>query len=202
MAIDDREHLDVSDRAQWRAWLLAHHASAAGVWAVTYNKQSGRPAPTYDELVEEALCVGWVDSRPGRVDALRTKLYFAPRKRGSGWASTNKVRVERLTAQGLMTPAGLAAIDAAKADGSWALLDSSEAAQVPDDLRAALDRHAPAGANFDAFPRGVRKSILQWIDLAKTPETRARRIDETATLAAKNVRANQWTPGGAKKPRG
>ena len=141
-------------------------------------------------------CFGWVDSRPGTVDALRTKLYVAPRKRGSGWAATNKARIARLQAEGLMAPAGQAALDAAKADGSWSLLDTSEAALVPDDLRAALGRYANAEANFEAFPRGVRKAILQWIDQAKTAATRAKRIDETARLADENRRANQWKPKG------
>ena len=192
--IDTREHFEARDRAAWRAWLAERHATSPGVWVVTYKKSSGRPTLTYDELVEEALCFGWVDSRPGTVDALRTKLYVAPRKRGSGWAATNKVRIGRLLPAGLMAPAGLAALEAAKADGSWTLLDTSEAAVVPDDLRAAFARHAGAGANFDAFPLGVRKAILQWIALAKTDATRAKRVEETASLAAKNVRANQWRP--------
>lgn len=194
--LENREHFEARDRAAWRAWLAAHHADRDGVWVVTYKKSSGRPTLTYDELVEEALCFGWVDSRPGTVDALRTKLYVAPRKRGSGWAATNKARIERLLQEGLMAPAGLAVLEAAKADGSWSLLDTSEAALVPDDLRAALGRHAGAEANFDAFPRGVRKAILQWIDLAKTAATRAKRVEETARLAAQNVRANQWKPKG------
>ena len=192
--IDTREHFEARDRAAWRAWLAERHATSPGVWVVTYKKSSGRPTLTYDALVEEALCFGWVDSRPGTVDALRTKLYVAPRKRGSGWAATNKVRIARLLPAGLMAPAGLAALEAAKADGSWTLLDTSEAAVAPDDLRAAFARHAGAGANFDAFPLGVRKAILQWIALAKTDATRAKRLEETASLAAKNVRANQWRP--------
>ena len=195
-AMQDREHVELHDRAAWRAWLTAHHAESAGVWVVTYKRSSGRPSLTYDALVEEALCFGWVDSRPGTVDAHRTKLYVAPRKRGSGWAATNKVRIERLLQAGLMAPAGLAVLEAAKADGSWSLLDTSEAAVVPDDLCAALGRHANAAANFEAFPRGVRKAILQWIDLAKTAATRAKRIDETARLADENRRANQWKPRG------
>lgn len=194
MAIDDREHLAVETLDAWRAWLARHHGSAAGVWVVTFKASSGRPTPGYVALVEEALCFGWVDSRPGKVDALRTKLYFAPRKRGSGWAATNKSRVERLLAEGRMAPAGLASVEAAKADGSWSRIDGSEAAAVPDDLRAALDARPPAGANFDAFPRGVRKAILQWIELAKTPATRAKRVAETAAKAAENLRANQWVP--------
>lgn len=194
MSVDDREHLEVTDVGTFLAWLSEKHSSAEGVWVVTYKKAAGRPAPSYDALVEAALCYGWVDSRPGKVDALRTRLYFAPRKRGSAWAATNKARVERLLAEGRMSAAGLASIEAARADGSWSRIDGSEAAMVPDDLRAALDAAPPAGANFDAFPRGVRKGILQWIEQARTPATRARRIAETAARAAENLRANQWVP--------
>lgn len=194
MAKEERPHVDATTRAAWRQWLLANHATATGAWAVTFKKSSGRAGPTYEELVEEALCFGWVDSTGGKVDDLRSKLYFAPRKKGSGWASTNKARVERLAADGLMAPEGVAAVERAKADGSWALLDASEAATVGDDLRAAFARHPRSDANFEAFPRGVRKAILQWIDQARTPETRAKRVEETARLAAKNERANQWKP--------
>lgn len=192
--IDAREHFEARDRAAWRAWLAERHATSTGVWVITYKKTSGRPTLTYDELVEEALCFGWVDSRPGTVDALRTKLYVAPRKRGSGWAATNKARIARLLAEGRMAPAGMAVLDAAKADGSWTLLDTSEAAEAPADLHAALARYPGAAANFEAFPLGVRKAILQWIALAKSDATRAKRVDETASLAAKNIRANQWRP--------
>ena len=194
MAHADAEHVQVEDRAQWRAWLAAHHASSPGVWLVTFKKGTGHPAPSYDEIVEEALCFGWVDSRPGRVDDERTRLYVSPRKKGSGWAATNKARVERLVSAGLMTEAGQLVIDRAKADGSWTVLDSSEAAEVPDDLRAAFRRHRGSEAQFAAFPPGVRKQILQWIAQAKRPDTRASRVEETARLAKDGIRANQWTP--------
>ena len=117
---------------------------------------------------------------------------FAPRKARSGWARSNKERIERLTAAGLMEPAGLALVEAAKADGSWTLLDAVEDLVVPDDLGAALDAVPPARAHFDAFPRSVKRSILEWIVQARRPETRARRVAETAERASRNERANQW----------
>ena len=194
MAIADYEHVEVDTRAGWRAWLVANHATRIGAWAVWFKKSSGRAMVAYEELVEEALCFGWVDGVAGTVDDAGTRQYFSPRKRGSGWAATNKARVARLIAEGLMTPVGLAVIEAAKADGSWSLLDASEAADMGDDLRAALGRHPMAADRLEAFPRGVRKNILQWIDLARTPATRAKRMEETARLAAENVRANQPKP--------
>jgi uncharacterized protein YdeI (YjbR/CyaY-like superfamily) len=146
---------------------------------------------TYEEAVEEALCFGWVDSRGGRLDERRTRQFYTPRKPGSGWATTNKARVERLQAAGLMAPAGLAAIERAKANGSWTMLDDVENLVVPDDLVAALAAAPPAAANWAAFPPPSRRLMLEWIRQAKRPETRAARIAETAALAARNERV-QW----------
>ena len=119
-------------------------------------------------------------------------LYFSPRKAKSGWSKPNKERIARLLEQGLMMPAGLAKIEAAKKDGSWEKLDGVEALEIPDDLQKVLAGFSSATANFDAFPKSVKSGILQWIVQAKKPETRAGRIEETARLAEQNIRANQW----------
>lgn len=186
--------LELPHRAAWRAWLAAHHTQPDGVWLVLGRKAATAPHLRYDEAVEEALCFGWIDSLPGTLDATRTLLYFAPRKAGSGWAATNKARIERLVAAGLMTAAGLAKIDAAKRDGSWTRIDGAIALVVPDDLADALARNHGAAAHFDAFPPSARRALLEWIATAKRPETRARRIQETAEKAARGERANVWTP--------
>ena len=188
-ALDDAPLVHVEDRATWRAWLEANHATARGAWMVTWRARSGRAGLEYEAAVEEALCFGWVDSTGGRVDDERGKLYFAPRKPRSMWAATNKARVERLIAQGLMAPAGLAAIERAKANGSWETLDSVERLEVPDDLTAALAAHPPADANFAAFPPSARKMMLWWVVSARRPETRATRIAHVAEAAARNERA-------------
>ena len=188
-ALDDAPHVHADDRATWRAWLDANHATASGAWLVTWRTRSGRQGLDYEAAIEEALCVGWVDSTGGRVDDERGKLYFAARKPRSVWAATNKARVERLIAEGRMMPAGLAAIERAKANGSWELLDSVERLEVPDDLAAALDAQPPAAAHFAAFPPSARKMLLGWLVTARRPETRARRIEEIADAAARNQRA-------------
>ena len=182
------------DRAAWRAWLAEHHERREGVWLVFYKKGTGKPRVEYGAAVEEALCFGWVDSKPGKLDAERSMLYFAPRKPGSGWAATNKVRVAQLVADGRMAPAGLAKVEAAQQDGSWAKLDAVEALEIPADLAVALAATPEAQRYFDAFPKSARRGILEWIVNAKRSETRARRIEETVRLAAENVRANQWKP--------
>ena len=179
-------------RAEWRAWLLEHHNNSSGVWLVFNKKTSGLPYLSYDEQVEEALCFGWVDSKPGKFDDQRSMLYFAPRKAKSGWSKPNKERIARLIEQGLMTPAGLAKIKAAKQDGSWEKLDGVEALEIPDDLAQALSGFPNATANFEAFPRSVKRGILEWIVQTKKPQTRAKRLEETARLAEENIRANQW----------
>jgi uncharacterized protein YdeI (YjbR/CyaY-like superfamily) len=188
-ALDDAPLVHADDRATWRAWLEANHATARGAWLVTWRPRSGRPFLDYEAAIEEALCVGWVDSTGGHFDDERGKLYFAPRKPRSGWAATNKARVERLTADGRMASAGLAAIERAKANGSWELLDSVERLEVPDDLVTALERLPPAAANFAAFPPSARKMLLGWVATARRPETRGSRITEIAEAAARNERA-------------
>ena len=187
-ALDEAPHVHADDRATWHAWLEANHASARGVWLVTWRRRTGRPTLSYEDAIEEALCFGWVDSTGGHLDDDRGKLYFAPRKPRSVWAASNKARVEKLIREGRMTPAGLAAIERARANGSWSLLESSDRLEVPDDLAAALEAHPPADASFAAFPPSARKMMLGWLATARRPETRARRIERIAEAAARNER--------------
>jgi len=187
--IDDGERVQPETLAAWRRWLAANHARTAGVWLVTWKASAPGLTIGYEEAVEQALCFGWVDSKAKGVDAERTMLWFAPRRTRSGWARTNKQRIERLTAAGLMAPAGQAVIDAAKADGSWTLLDDVEDLVVPPDLAAALDAHPGARKNWDAFPRSPRRAMLVWLVEAKRPQTRAKRVAEIAERAAAGERA-------------
>ena len=188
-AFDDAPQVHADDRATWRAWLEANHATARGAWLVTWRPRTGHASLDYEAAIEEALCYGWVDSTGGHFDEHRGKLYFAPRKPRSGWAASNKARIERLIADGRMMPAGLAAVERAKANGSWELLDSVERLEVPEDLSAALEGMPPAAANFTAFPPSARKMLLGWVAMARRPETRTARIARIAQAAARNERA-------------
>lgn len=179
-------------RANFRAWLMEHHQQNDGVWLINYKKATGKSRMTYNEIVEEALCFGWVDSKPNKRDEERSMLWLAPRKQGSGWSKLNKERVEKLIAQDLMTPAGLEKVEASKQDGSWNALDAVEALEIPDDLETAFATYTSARQHFEAFPRSVKRSILEWIANAKRPATREKRVQETAKLAQDNIRANQW----------
>ncbi len=191
-----REEVLVSSRQEWRDWLQTHADHEDGCWVVTWRKGSGQPVVGYDDLVEEALCVGWVDSRPRKVDEQRTALLMTPRGPGSGWSRPNKERVARLEAAGLMRPSGASVVARARADGSWALLDAVEALQEPPELAAALDAVPAARTAWDGFPRSAKRGILEWIAQARTTPTRDRRVQDTVEHAARGERANQWRPKG------
>lgn len=184
------ERIAAASREDLRAWLAANHRQTDSIWLVTWKKAAGERHLPYNDIVEECLCFGWVDSLPRKLDDQRTMLLLSPRKPGSAWSAANKARVRKLIASGLMTPAGLARVEAAKADGSWSFLDDVETLAIPDDLSRALKAHPPAAKLFAAFPPSTRRGVLEWIKQAKTPETRAKRVTETARLAADNIRAN------------
>jgi uncharacterized protein YdeI (YjbR/CyaY-like superfamily) len=177
------------DRAGWRAWLIANHPTSKGVYLTSWRRRSGKTSVSYEEAVEEALCVGWVDSTGRNLDDERSIQWFSPRRPRSAWARSNKERVARLTAAGLMLPAGLGVIEDAKRNGMWTLLDDVEDLIVPDDLAAALAGEPNGRANWDAFPPSARRAMLQWVVEARRAETRADRVARIAAGAGRNERA-------------
>lgn len=188
---EEYAQVEVESRDAWRAWLAMYAGESPGIWLVTWKKGRGPYVP-YDEIVDEALCFGWVDSRPRSIDADRSSRLLTPRRPGSSWSRVNKARVERLIETHAMAPAGLAAVEQAKADGSWNALDLVEELIEPDDLRSALDAVPEARGNWDGFPRSTRRAILEWIGAARADATRERRIGQTVAEAAVGRRANQW----------
>lgn len=188
---DDLERISPQTRADLRAWLQAHHAQRESVWVV-YRKKAAGGQFAYGDIVDEAICFGWIDSLPRKLDDQHAMLLVSPRKAGSGWSKVNKDRAERLLAAGRIAPPGLAKIEAAKCDGAWDRLKGVDALQEPQDLRDALAAVPDAAAHWAAFPPSTRRGILEWILNAKTAPTRAKRIAETARLAGENKRANQW----------
>ena len=180
----ERETFQANSRDEWRAWLERNHERPDGIWLVSFKKASGKPGVSYPEAVEEALCFGWIDSRPNALDDERYMQYFSPRKPKSPWSAVNKRRIEDLITRGLMTPAGVTKIEAAKRDGSWGAYDAIERLEIPDDLAAALHASPDADANFRAFGDSTKKQILWWIASAKRPETRATRIARAVEAAA------------------
>lgn len=179
------EQVEVTSKGQLRDWLRAHHAQRESIWLVTYKKHMGQRYVAVSDILDELLCFGWVDGIRRQLDEARTMQMISPRQT-QHWAKTYKDRAAKLIAMGQMQPAGLAAIAASKRNGLWNFMDDVDALIKPDDLIAALETHSPAQENFDAFSPSSRRNILRWIKLAKTPKTRAKRIQETAELAAQN----------------
>jgi len=176
---DTLEELYVPDRAAWRAWLAENHATSSGIWFVFYKKHTGQPTVVYADLVKEALCFGWIDSKVKALDTDRYRQMVTPRKPKSVWSKLNKGYIEELRAEGLLMPAGLAKIDAAQRDGSWTALDAAEAGTVPDDLQATLSETPALQQAWGALSPSARKRTLFWLDTAKRPETRKARIAQT-----------------------
>ena len=185
-------------RAEWREWLAVNHAISTGIWLILIKKGVNLAGITYTEAVEEALCFGWIDSRPGTLDAQLYRLYMSPRKPGSVWSKLNKQRVRKLIKEEQMTPAGLAKIEAAKKDGSWNKLDEMDRLATPSDLLEQLAANPEAKRNFEGFSTSSKKIILFWIASAKREETRQKRIEETVRLAAQNIKAAHYRQRGEK----
>jgi len=177
------------DRAAWRAWLQEHHADKPCIWLILLKKSVPEPHLSLQEAIEEAVCLGWVDSQLRRIDDRQHALRFSPRRPGGVWAESNKARVDKLMAEGRMTPAGLAVIEAAKASGDWdSLPTNAQLDVVPDDLREALDADGAAGEAFAALAPSMRRQYVHWVTSAKRPETRARRVAETVQRARHGLR--------------
>jgi uncharacterized protein YdeI (YjbR/CyaY-like superfamily) len=186
----DHVHITPRSRKEWRAWLKKHHTTAQGVWVVYAKKHTGIPSLTWQEGVEEALCFGWIDSVRHAVDETYFKQLYTPRKPKSTWSAINKASVERLIAAGLMSAAGLAAIELAKANGRWSSIDHVESHTLPDDFKAALAKNKKAREGYEAFSPFVRKQFLYRLNSAKRPETRQKRLAEL--LAAAEERRNPF----------
>jgi uncharacterized protein YdeI (YjbR/CyaY-like superfamily) len=171
------------DRQSWRAWLREHHQARDAVWLVLLKKHVDEPSVSYEEAVEEALCFGWIDGQLRRIDGRSHMIRFTPRRPDSVWAASNKARVERLIAAGLMTEAGMKVVREAKARGAW---DHDEARfdAAPPDLEAALAADPAAAERWRTWARSNRRQYVAWVLEAKRPETRARRIAEVARRAA------------------
>jgi uncharacterized protein YdeI (YjbR/CyaY-like superfamily) len=171
------------DRAAFRKWLSAHHASEPGLWLRIAKAASPLRSVTYADALDIALCFGWIDGQKRSHDADSFLQKFTPRQKRSAWSKRNREHVARLIAAGEMHPAGLAAVEAAKADGRWdRAYDSSRTITVPDDLQAALDAHPQAKAFFETLKGANRYAILYRVQTAVKPETRARRIAEFVAM--------------------
>ncbi|MGB3850819.1 MAG: YdeI/OmpD-associated family protein [Tunicatimonas sp.] len=180
------------DGTAWRQWLEENHAQAASLWLIIYRKGSDTPSVYYDEAVDEALCFGWIDSKPNKRDYESYYQFFSRRNPKSNWSRVNKNKVEKLMAEHRMAPAGLEMVEVAQQSGTWTALDDVENLVIPPDLQAAFEENKNASNHWNNFPPSSQRGILEWIFNAKRPATRQQRIDETVTMAAQGLRANHY----------
>ncbi|WP_119080687.1 YdeI/OmpD-associated family protein [Chitinophaga alhagiae] len=179
-------------RQQWRRWLEKNHGKKQSVWLIYYKKEAAVPTITYADAVDEALCFGWIDSTKKPHGNGSFMQLFTRRKATSVWSKINKGKVERLIAEGLMTAAGRKSIETAQQNGYWSILDDVEELVVPKDLAKAFRAHPGSKAYFTGLSKSVKKMMLQWVTLAKRPETRQKRINEIASLAAQHRKPKQF----------
>lgn len=180
-------------RQHWRKWLQENHVDKQSVWLVCYKVKSGKPSIRWSDAVDEALCFGWIDSTRRSVDAETFVQFFSKRKPTSSWSKVNKAKVKRLIAEGLIQPAGLAAIATAKKNGSWTKLDEVEKLTIPKDLAKAFQANRGSKKFFLSLSKSVQKMILHWVAFAKREETRAKRIAEVVERAAKKLKPKHIT---------
>ena len=189
---DERKCFYAKSRKEWRKWLMKNHQSEKFVWLIIHHKESKTPSVYYNEAVEEALCFGWIDSKGNKRDSESFYLFFAQRNPKSNWSKLNKERVEKMTAQGLMTASGQKLIDLAKMNGTWTAMEEIDNLVIPADLKKMFARNKKASKNFEAFSTSSKKIILNWILTAKRAETREQRIKQAVELATKNIKANHY----------
>ena len=175
-------------RAAWRTW-LRRNRTAREIWLLLAKKHVPGRWLAYEDAIEEALCVGWIDGIVKRHDEDFRAIRFTPRRAGSIWSEPNKRRVKRLIREGRMTEAGLAHVRAAKRNGEWAAARRREdVSLVPPDLSRALNARPEALAYFETLPPSYRKLVLYWIGDARRPETRERRIADLVARSARGER--------------
>ena len=172
---------------EWREWLALNHAmTPEGVYLVFYKLETGIPTMRWEEAVRVALCYGWIDSTVKSLGGGKRRQYFCPRKPKSGWSALNKQHIIELEAAGLIHDSGYQAIELAKQNGSWSILDAIEAGIIPEELTQALKQQPEAYQNFQNFAPGYRKSYLRWLYEAKRDATRIKRIQLIVQYAGEN----------------
>ncbi len=182
---DERPALFFADAAEFRAWLLANHDTAPELWMGLYKKASGRGGLTWADAVPEALCFGWIDSQVQRIDEHAVRQRWTPRRRGSVWSKVNIDAVLRLTGEGRMHPAGLAAFEARTPERSGIYsFEQDELAELPPEYQELLDADPRAAAFFAAGTPGYRKICVHWVTSAKQQATRDKRMAQLVSDSA------------------
>ena len=176
MAVN-REERFFATRTELRNWLANNFNKTEGIWAIFYKKSSGLGDLSWEAIVEECLCFGWIDSLPGKVDETRTKIYISPRKANSGWSRRNKSLLTELQKSGLIEQPGLEVIERAKTNGSWERFDLAEALVIPKELGESLNNDKEFFTQWKLLTESKQRQALQLIYDAKTETTRQKRIE-------------------------
>ena len=187
--MSEKPELYFENDKKWRSWLHKNHDRSNGVYLIFYKVESDTPSMRWEEAVKVAICYGWIDSTVKKIDHERRRQYFCHRKPKSVWSKLNKTYIKDLTKAGLMHASGLAAIEIAKKNKSWFALDDVENGIIPKDLQNAFDQHPQALKNYTNFSPSYRKNYLYWLQQAKRPETRDKRINEIITLCLANIKS-------------
>lgn len=187
--MEEQEYLYFKNAHEWRNWLHNNHQSATKVYLIFYSVSSGIESMRWEEAVQVAICYGWIDSTVKKLDENRRRQMFTPRKEKSVWSKLNKKYIEKLIAENLMHESGLRKIEIAKQNGSWESLDQVENHILPEDLSLAFEQNPMALNNYNSFSPSYRKSYLYWLNQAKKPETRAKRIAEILSLCEQNIKS-------------
>lgn len=178
--------------AEWRKWLETNHQSKQSIWLIYFRASTKKASLSWSEAVDEALCFGWIDSTKKTLDDERYMQYFSKRKPNSTWSKINKEKVDMLIENGQMSQAGFDSIERAKQNGTWTLMDGIEKLILPEDLKRELNQHEGAFDFFQSQSKSLRKTMMHWVVTAKRAETRSKRIEEIARLAAKGERPKQF----------
>jgi uncharacterized protein YdeI (YjbR/CyaY-like superfamily) len=178
-----------TERKEWRKWLEKNHSTCEEVWLRYYKKPSGKPRIPYADAVEEALCFGWIDGKIKRINEDYFIQRFSPRRQGSRWSKYNIDRIEKLKKAGLMKLSGLKAFAEALEKPGLIYEDRRDGIPIePDDLLAALQKNKTAIRNFNNFTLSSRRMFIEWLNSARKPETRIRRIKKIVELSEKNIK--------------
>ena len=190
--IAEKQTFNVNTKAEWRQWLEENHHIEQSVCLICNTRKSNLPIVYWTDLVDEALCFGWIDSTRKTIDEGSFMQLFSRRKPKSTWSKINKDKVQKLIENNLMKQAGFETIRIAKENGSWNILDSVEDLTIPGDLNEAFKLHEGSETYFLSLSKSMKKMLLQWIVLAKRPETRKNRIDEIARQAAQHKKPKNF----------
>jgi len=191
MAQHQKEYdtLYITERIEWRNWLIINHEITQEIWLIYYKKHTGKKRIAYDDAVEEAICYGWIDSTVKRVDDDIYMQKFVPRRKKSKWSELNKERADKMIKQGKMEKAGFDKINEAKDNGNWEnSYGKREDPEIPNDVLDALSKNSKALKNFLNFAQGYQNSYLYWIKDAKKSEMRIRRIKKLVKRASQNIK--------------